>query len=267
MYVIKMNPDKSLITTIKSTIYQYERNTDTLVFLIPKFYEENNMADCMLLIRYILPKGEGRSEELKIEPEPYNDNYYKYHLPIDTKLTTEVGTIELWLTAINMQDNVVLKSETITIDITPSKNIQEYLSEESLNQLDRLEAKVFELESQKADNVMFDSEQSYIHLTANGEPVGDKIYISNNSGGISNVEIISNELVITMDNGDVKNLGTVVGKDGAVYVPHVSAQKVMTWTIEETADELPDSVDLNPSDEWGDVDDSEIVTDYVWESL
>jgi len=268
LYVIKMNTDKSLMTTIKSTIYQYERNADTLVFLIPKFYENDNMADCMMLLRYILPNGEGESEEIEMEPEPYNDNYYKYHLPVNTGITAEVGIIELWLTAINMQDNVVLKSGTLTIEVEPSKDIQEYLSEESLNQLDKLEAKVAELELKKADNILFNADDSTIQLTANGTPVGDKVVVSSNSGaGISNIEIINNELIVTMDNGDVKNLGNVVGKDGAVYVPHVSAQKVITWTIEESAGEIPAPVDLNPSDEWGGVDDSEVVTDYVWESL
>lgn len=268
MYVIKMNTDKSLMTTIKSTIYQYERNADTLVFLIPKFYENDNMADCTLLLRYILPNGEGESEEIEMEPEPYNDNYYKYHLQIDTGITSEVGVVELWLTAINMEDNVVLKSGTLTIEIEPSKDIQDYLSDEGLNQLDRLEARVFELESKKADNIMFNSEDSTIQLTAGGTPIGDKIVVSSSNGvGIANVEIIDDELVITMDNGEVKNLGTVVGKDGAVYVPSVSAQKVITWTIEESAGEIPAPVDLNPSDEWGGVDDSEVVTDYVWESL
>lgn len=268
MYVIKMNSDKSLITTIKSTIYQYERNADTLVFLIPKFYENENMADCSLLLRYILPNGEGKSEEILMKPEPYNDNYYQYHLQINTGLTSEVGDIELWLSAINMLDNVVLKSGTIYITVEPSKNIQDYLSEESLNQLDRLEAKVYELETQKADNISFNSNDSTIQLTANGTPIGDKIIITSSSGmDIVNVEIVDDELVITMSDGTTQNLGTVVGKDGAVYVPHVSAQKVITWTIEDTAGEIPDPVDLNPSDEWSGIDDSGVVTDYVWENL
>lgn len=40
MYAIKMNEDKSLITTVQATIYQNEKNADTLVFLLPKYYED-----------------------------------------------------------------------------------------------------------------------------------------------------------------------------------------------------------------------------------
>ena len=31
--------------------------------------------------------------------------------------------------------------------------------------------------------------------------------------------------------------------------------------------DVPDPVDLNPHDEWSDIDDSEIVSDYVWEKM
>lgn len=55
MYVIKMNEDKSLETTVEATIYQNEKNADTLVFLLPRLYEEVNLANCIALLRYILP--------------------------------------------------------------------------------------------------------------------------------------------------------------------------------------------------------------------
>ena len=67
MYAIKMNDDKSLTTTIKSTIYQYEKNADTLVFLVPMSYEDINLANCTMLLRYIAPNGIGKSEELEMD--------------------------------------------------------------------------------------------------------------------------------------------------------------------------------------------------------
>lgn len=77
MYVIKMNDDKSLETTVEATIYQNEKNADTLVFLLPRLYEEVNLADCIVLLRYLLPDGTGKSEELEMSPVPYNQNYYR----------------------------------------------------------------------------------------------------------------------------------------------------------------------------------------------
>ncbi|NBH79477.1 hypothetical protein D3Z52_17930 [Clostridiaceae bacterium] len=64
--------------------------------------------------------------------------------------------------------------------------------------------------------------------------------------GIASLEINdSGELVVTLDNGRVKNLGRIVGADGAVYVPHIDDKKVLSFTIEKAPDKVPDPVDLN----------------------
>ena len=51
MYALKMEDGKELITTVRGTIYQNERNADTLVFLLPRTYEGTDMADCSLLMQ------------------------------------------------------------------------------------------------------------------------------------------------------------------------------------------------------------------------
>ena len=100
MYAIKMEDTKELITTIHGTIYQNEKNADTLVFLLPRVYDETDMADCTVLMRYVLPSGSGRSEEIEMDPVPYSDEYYRYRLKLTTKFTSEFGTVMLWLTAL-----------------------------------------------------------------------------------------------------------------------------------------------------------------------
>ena len=75
------------------------------------------------------------------------------------------------------------------------------------------------------------------------------------------------DMILTLSDGTQKNIGNVVGEDGAVYVPHISDQKVLSFTVEDEPGEVPDQVDLNPHDEWSGIDDSEIVSDYVWEKM
>lgn len=76
--------------------------------------------------------------------------------------------------------------------------------------------------------------------------------------GIASLEINDNgELVVTLDNGQVKNLGRIVGADGAVYVPHIDDKKVLSFTIEKEPDKVPDPVDLNG----GGIDSSDVATD------
>ena len=178
LYVIKFENDKSLISTIQSTIHQGECNTDTLVFLMPKKYGEANIADCSLLLRYIDVNEIGHSEELEMYPLPYNENYLQYRLSVTTKFTKYPGEIELWLTAINKEDAIVLKSDSTTIKIEPSKNIADYLPQEDLDQLDQLEFKIDVLEKTKADSLAFDLETEQLQLSANGTLIGDAVDMS-----------------------------------------------------------------------------------------
>lgn len=98
-------------------------------------------------------------------------------------------------------------------------------------------------------------------MTQSGEPgsnnVPVKMYIKSEDG----------HLHVVWSDGLDEDIGLVRGQDGMVYVPHVDAHKVLTFTIEVEPEETPEPVDLNPSDDWSNIDDGEIKTDYVWESM
>ena len=97
--------------------------------------------------------------------------------------------------------------------------------------------------------------------------------LTNNGGGggtgrgVSRMEINENgELVVTYTDGMSEVLGTVVGKDGKVYVPSIDEHKILKWNIEDKASEVPDPVDLNPQDEWSDMEDEVSgKSDYSWD--
>lgn len=268
---IKMNGDKSLIITIPTTIYRGERNADLITFLVPAEYEGKNIADCAMLMRYINPDNVGKSEALSYKPEMYK-GYLQYSTVANTKITSLEGDITVWLTALDTNDDVILKTGEAVITVYPSKDIADYLSSEDMDQLDRLEAQVQALQKQKADNIVFHAEDSTIQLVSEGNEIGDRITISVSSSDTSvcvqDVEINENgELIVLFSDGTTENLGNAVASDGAVYVPHVDEHKVLSWTIENSAGEIPDPVDLNPNDEWSGIDETEVVSDYVWEEL
>ena len=66
------------------------------------------------------------------------------------------------------------------------------------------------------------------------------------------------------------NTGTVPPADGtittgAVFVPHIDEDKILSWTLKDSVDgteEIP-PVDLNPFDEW--TEDGDITSEYEWE--
>lgn len=265
---IKMNDDKSLVITVPTTIYRGEKNADLITFLVPGEYSGKNVADCAMLMRYVLPSGIGRSESLIFQPEMYK-SYLQYSTPVNTRFTDERGEIIVWLTAFDHDDNVVLKSGEVIVTVQQSKDIGTYLPPDDIDQIDKLAAKVSELESKKVDGWIFDKSDSTIQLTSNGSPVDDKIYVcTDDTVAITNVSMSNEgELIITFEDGTTQNLGVISGSGGVVYVPHMSSRKELSWTIEEASGEVPPTVDLNPFDEWYPVDGNEAVTEYVWEPM
>lgn len=132
--------------------------------------------------------------------------------------------------------------------------------------------KTDEVVAAKADNIIFNEEDSTIQLVSTipvldeeGNiveftqiPLGTPIFVrADTARGIINMEINEvGDLIVTFDDEETQNLGTVIGKDGSVYVPHVDAHKVLAFTVESELGEVPDPVDLNPNDEWNNIDES-----------
>ena len=165
------------------------------------------------------------------------------------------------------KDGITLTSNTLEYEIGPSLAVGEITPSDTTSDIYN---QLISLINKKADNITFNIEDSTIQLSANGVLVGDKIKVSTSSGediSVSNVIIDNNgDLIITFNNGTQQNAGQVRGKDGVVYVPHIDEYKVLTFTIEEEAKEIPPAIDLQPSDEWSTPEENS-VTPYIWKAL
>lgn len=182
VYVIKMDTDKSLRATIKPKIYQYEKNADTLIFLLPMEYDEVNLANCTVTMNYVLPNGAGKAEELELELEPYREKWYEYRLKITTELTDLPGKIELWLNVTSPEDDLLLETGTTEIEVAKARDITQYLSPEERNRLNKMDERLSKLEKAKADNMKYDAQQQTLQLTADGAPVGDMVTLNDKAG-------------------------------------------------------------------------------------
>lgn len=213
MYAIKMNTDKSLTTTIRSTIYQYEHNADTLLFLVPMTYDDYAFSDGNMRLFYVLPNGGQKEEPLEMDPEPYK-TYYQYRLPVTTMLTSVVGEIELWLECKDEDALVLFKSGSAFIEISPKPEVSSIDKPDIPDSEDvaDLKARVSALEAGKADNIIYDEEDHYLQLTADGEPIGDKIDV----GLMTDAD---GDGVIDYDNPDSGSGGSGSGssKDDVIY--------------------------------------------------
>ena len=128
--------------------------------------------------------------------------------------------------------------------------------------INKLSATIDDLNETKADNII-KNEDNTIQLSANGNPIGDKVDLC--SCGIKSFDVDENDnITITLINGKVIDLGHIEGASGATFIPHISENKILSWTNDKNLPN-PEPVDLNPFDEWWDDGETGSDSDYIWE--
>ena len=287
MFYIKLDANNDLVVTQREAIYRGDNLNRKIIYLIPFQVGEIDPLTAFFYLSYIRPDGIADVVTLERMEERYNESYYQYTFPelINCKLTKFPGEVCTWLQIYSgdPSDPVISKSGECNLHIQESKNMDDYLCDHQVTaiyqfhkDLDKTVTEVGETVEQvatalesKADNIVFHSEDNTIQLTAAGEPVGDRVKISTIDGAvINNAGItVDGELIVSFTDGTMKNLGKVVDDGGYVYVPHISDRKILSFTVEKTAGEVPNPVDLNPFDEWRPIDNTTVVSDYTWEQM
>ena len=287
MFYIKLDENMNLVVTNREPLYRGDNLNRKIIYLIPLTIGELDPMTSMFYISYI--RADGAADVIMLErmEDMYNDAYYQYTYPdmVNRKLTKFPGEVCTWLQVYSGDPSnpMIAKSAECMLQIQESKNMDEYLQDCQITALYQISKKLSDttetvsesLEqmneelAKKADNIIFNEDDGTIQLTANGEPIGDRIFVNTYDGTVvTNAGITTdNELILTFSDGSMKNLGKISGVGGIVYVPHISDNKILSFTIETEATEVPDPVDLNPNDEWSPIDDSTIVSDYVWEKI
>lgn len=309
MLYIKLDENMELVITKNEPIYRGDHMNQKITYLIPVMVGDIDMLTATVYLSFIRADGTADVALLVREDEPYNERYYQYHLPITTTLSRFPGEVCTFLQifAGSPRHPAVAKSGECILRVLDSRNMDEYITDRNLRliyEMQRyMEDKVEKAETAlneridqtnknvdaKADNIVFNAEDSTIQLvstvrTVNEEtgeeetaivPLGDPIFVrADTARGIANMEINADgDLIVTFEDEETQNMGRVVGRDGAVYVPHIDEHKVLTFTIDTNpGTEPPPPVDLDPNDEWGEIGDGGmdspgVVTSYVWESM
>lgn len=124
------------------------------------------------------------------------------------------------------------------------------------------------LNENKADDIHYDEEGKYIQLLANGEPIGSRVEVANEAApGIDKCEVNEDgHLIVTLTNGKTIDAGYVGTADGVTFVPEISDDMILSWTNNGGL-ENPEPVDLNPYNDWSEIESVESTSDYIWETL
>lgn len=191
-----MNSDKSLVTSVKTTLYQREKLVDKIQFLFPTIYQDLDLKTCKAILKYTDQGNVAHSEILAMDEELYK-GYLRFLLPVDTNLNQFSGdvTIRVTFTKVDtvLKKQYVLHTGETSVHINPLSDMYSFVTDESLEMIDQmvgqLDAKIKALdaiaetyEQTKADDLSYDN--NTLQLKANGKKVGTPINIvSGESGG------------------------------------------------------------------------------------
>lgn len=194
-YVIIVNNDNSLYGSQKRKIMQREKLFNELWILVPQYYNGFDMAKCTVVMRYLLPiSKEFRTETLTLSQERYED-CLKYVLPINTDITKEFGQVEMNLTftMLTVDDyggivQHVRKTDNHILTVTQLPNWDNFVPDSSLAAIDqRILAQDAQIEAlkelanvintNKADNIVYDKNKETLQLSSNGVEIGDKVSV------------------------------------------------------------------------------------------
>ena len=256
MYTILLNESNELTTSIRERIMQRSKLVDTLHFLVDPIYKGLNMSEFTVMMEYLLPVSREYKTEILVKSDALYKEKLEYKLPIDTNLTREAGKVQVQLTFIKVELDAdgkaiqrVRKTSPTTINILPITAWSDVIADSALTALDQRLIQVDAminaanemnnyLNDTKADNIIVDEEANTIQLTANGMPIGD---------------------AIARD-------GECTGGNGGIYVPNLTADNMLTFTLHDKPEEEYLEFDIDKSNDWNETD-STVSSNYIWEPM
>jgi len=208
-YVILVNPDDTLYGSKKCRIVQRQKLVNTLVFVVDPIYNGIDMTSATVMLEYVLPVSrEYKTVILTLSDERYDDCFLQYKLPFDIDLTSQAGDLELQLTfayvemthsGIGIQR--IRKTSSTIIEITPITAWSDIIPDSALSGLDqrliKLDASMRAmndylniLDDNKVDNLVYNSTEDTLQLSANGKGIGDKVFVKDMlSDGVPVIEL------------------------------------------------------------------------------
>lgn len=202
MYTILMDKHKQLVKTVETKLYQREKLTEKLQFLFPKIYNDIDLSEFTIILKFIDQQGISHAEILSPDDDLYKGKI-RCAMPIDSDLTKFSGDISIRITFekidVENQTQYVLHTGETTITISPLKDYYCFVPDKSLEFVDQLvgnlEAKIEATEKiadiydkSKADNISYSNNN--LQLTANGKKIGDSITLSDETAIAENFNVV-----------------------------------------------------------------------------
>lgn len=200
MYTVLVKNDNTVISTVRTNIMHRSSMVDNFRVLVDPMYNGFDMRTFQCVMEYKLPISDTYTPEILTPSDELYSGKLDYRLPVDTKITSEVGDIEFKFMFIraDMDENGnpierVRKTSSSTLTILPVAMWSDYISDAKLDSIaqallmNQAQNKYLEgianqlgsyadvLNMTKADNIAKDVETQEIYLTSNGKEIGNRI--------------------------------------------------------------------------------------------
>jgi hypothetical protein len=208
MYIILVNDDNTLMTSVKERIMQRSKLVDDLCFLAKPTYKGYDMSKFTVVLEYLAPVSKKYHSEILTLSEIQYKDHLMYTLPFDTALTAEAGKVELQLTfamaeldANGKSIQRVRKTSKTYIEIIPITAWSDIIPDEALTAIDQRILKVdaqlkalVEAENamfdSKADNISYNEDEHTLQLMSGNKMIGDKVALKDNMSDPDGVPIV-----------------------------------------------------------------------------
>lgn len=287
MYTILLNETNELVTSVRERIMQRSKLVDSLHFIVDPIYKGIDMSEFTVMMEYLLPISREYKTEILVKSESLYKGKLEYKLPLDTCLTKEHGDIEVQLTFVKVEldadgnsKQLVRKTSPTIITILPISAWSDIIADSALNAIDQrliqtevmlnaMNDMVSYLDNIKADNIVYDEETRTLQLTAHGQLIGESVNISCNCISVVSIKIDeSGNMIVNYSNGNSENIGKAGnGACVGVYIPSVSDDGIMTFTLKENAEEPVYKFDIDKTNDWTPIYGVETSSNYIWEKL
>lgn len=232
MYTVLVKNDNTLIATVRTNIMHRSSMVDGFRVLVDPIYneEENfDMRTFQCVMEYKTPISDTYTPEILIPLDELYNGKLDYRLPVDTKITSEVGDIEfkfMFIRADMDEDGKVIervrKTSSSTLKILPVAKWSDYIADAKLDSIaqvllmnqavaNQLGSYADMLNDIKADNIAKDEETNEIYLTSNGREIGNRIKDNGDGSNLTDeygVPIVEFSDVPSApgDNGEIDNV-------------------------------------------------------------
>lgn len=194
MYTILINNDNSLESSIRQRILHRENLVNELHFLADPIYKsgtkEFDMSNFTCTLEYVLPISKKYIVEVLRCSEDLYDEKLEYLLPINTKITSEPGKIQLKLTftwleldADGNTNEYVRKTTSTILKVIPTEMWSDYIASTDLDsisqimlelqgKIDQEQAIVNQMIENQVDDLII-TDDNILHVSAGGRPLGE----------------------------------------------------------------------------------------------